>query len=68
MCVNMPYLHMHSHVTWVFVEVKGGCPISGTEIISICELLVTELRVLEMSLGPVEEFSITGHLSRLLTF
>lgn len=65
MCVHMPYMYMHSHVTWVFVEVKGKCQISGTEVISNCELLATELRVLEMSLGPVEEFAITGHLSRL---
>lgn len=63
--MHMPYMCMLSHVTWVLVEVKGECQISGTEVISNCELLVTELRVLEMNLGPLEEFSITGHVSSL---
>lgn len=63
--MHIPYMYMHSHVTWVFVRSKESVTISGTEVISSCELLVTELRVLEKSLGPLEEFSITGHLSSL---
>lgn len=52
--MHIPYMCMHSHVTWVFVRSKESVTISGTEVISSCELLVTELRVLEKSLGPLE--------------